>query len=75
MAVGERLLRRGDDVLGRREIRLADAQIDDAAPGLSELLGAREHLEGALRAEPGHPLCELHAALTLDRPSAYHSAP
>jgi hypothetical protein len=57
---GQRLLRRGDDVPGRREIRLADAQIDDAAPLLDELLGAREHLEGALGAEPGHPLCELH---------------
>ena len=67
VAVGERLLRRRDDVLGRREVRLADAEIDDAAARLGQPLRPGEHLEGALGAEAVHPLRKLHGARVLSR--------
>ena len=52
VAVAQRLDRRLDHVVGRLEIRLADAQVDDVAALGLELLGAGQHLEGALGAEP-----------------------
>ena len=52
MAVAQRLDRRLDDMLGRAEIRLADAEIDDIAALGGELGGAREHREGILLADP-----------------------
>ena len=50
--VGQRLAARVDDVGGRLEIRLPDAQIDDAAALGGELIGARQHLEGGFGAHP-----------------------
>ncbi len=48
MAVAERLHRRLDDVLGRAEIRLADAEVDDVATLAGELGGAGQHGKGVL---------------------------
>ncbi len=45
-----------DDVRGRLEVGLTDAEIDDVPPRSRQRLGAREHLEGGLRAELGHTL-------------------
>ena len=63
MAVGQRLLRRGDDVLRRREIRLADAEIDDVATLLGEPVRPRQHFEGTFGAEPVHAFRENHSWL------------
>ena len=52
MAVAERLDRRLDDVVGRAEIGLADAEIDDVAALRLQLGGAGEHGEGVLLADP-----------------------
>ena len=51
MAVAQRLDRRLDDVIGRAEIRLADAEIDDVAALRGERGGARQHGEGVLLAD------------------------
>ena len=51
MPVAQRLHRRLDDMLGRAEVRLADAEIDDVAALRRELIGAREHGEGVLFAD------------------------
>ena len=49
--VAERLHRRLDDVLGRAEIGLADAEIDDVAALRGKRIGAGEHGEGVLFAD------------------------
>ena len=54
MAVSERLATGLDDVLGRREIRLADTEIDDRAALRRERIGASQHLERGLGAEDAH---------------------
>ena len=51
MAVAQRLDRRLDDMGGRAEIRLADAEIDDVAARRREIGGARQHGEGVLLAD------------------------
>ena len=48
MSVGERLATGLDDMLGGREIRLADAEIDDRATLGGERIGAGQHLERGL---------------------------
>ena len=40
-----------DDVLGRAEVRLADAEVDDVAALRGERLRARQHREGVLLAD------------------------
>ena len=51
MAVAQRLDRRLDDEIGRAEIRLADAEIDDVAALRGKRIGARQHGEGVLLAD------------------------
>ena len=51
MAVAQRLDRRLDDVLGRAEVGLADAEIDDVAALRGERIGARQHGEGVFLAD------------------------
>ena len=51
VAVAQRLHRRLDDEIGRAEVGLADAEIDDVAALRDELRGAREHGEGVLLAD------------------------
>src|SRR5207248_11637192 len=58
VAVLHRADRSLDDVVGCREIRFPNFQVHDALAFRLELPGARKHLEGALRPEPRHPLCE-----------------
>ena len=48
--VGQRLAAGVDDVGGRLEVGLPDAQVDDAAALGGELIGARQHLEGGFGA-------------------------
>ena len=50
--VAQRLHRRLDDEFGRAEIRLADAEVDDVAALRGERVGARQHGEGVLLADP-----------------------
>ena len=50
LAVAQRLDRRFDDVRGRFEIRLADAEIDDVAPFALQFGRLREHRESVLLA-------------------------
>ena len=50
VAVAQRLDRGLDDVRRGGEVGLADAEIDDAAAGLGQGRGSRQHLEGALGA-------------------------
>ena len=52
MAVAQRLDRGLDDVVGRAEIRLADAEIDDVAALRGQRVGARQHGEGVFLADP-----------------------
>ena len=52
VAVAQRLHRRLDDVLGRAEIGLADAEVDDVAAGSRQLGGAGENRERVLLADP-----------------------
>ena len=52
VAVAQRLDRGLDDVVGRAEVRLADAEIDDVAALRGELGGARQHREGVFLADP-----------------------
>ena len=63
VAVEERLPGRLDDMVGRREVGLADAEIDDIAALGGERLGAGENLEGALGAEARHVLGQSHGGL------------
>ena len=63
VAVAQRLDRRLDDMLGRPEIGLADAEVDDVLALPLQLGRAGQHLEGRLgaealqvRIEPQHPL-------------------
>ncbi len=51
MAVAQRLDRGLDDEVGRAEIRLADAEIDDVAALRDQRIGARQHGEGILLAD------------------------
>ena len=62
MAVGQRLAPGLDDVLGGREIGLADAEIDDRAALRRQRVGARQHLECGLGAEHRHPAGHLQHA-------------
>ena len=59
MAVAQRLHRRLDDVLGRLEVRLADAEIDDAAAFGLERGGAGEDFERGFCAQAGQVFGEL----------------
>ena len=54
MSVGERLATGLDDMLGGREIRLADAEIDDRATLGGERIGAGQHLERGLGPKNTH---------------------
>ena len=83
MAIGQRLLGGGDDVLGRREVRLADAEVDDVPALKGELVGTGQHLEGTFGAEPVHAFREDHSCLPVRafasflrrvRAHAHHSA-
>ena len=60
MAVAQRLDRGLDDVRRGREVRLADAEIDDRPALLLQARRPRQHLEGALGAEPADRRGELH---------------
>ena len=51
MAVAQRLDRGLDDVIGRAEIGLADAEIDDVAALRGQRIGARQHGEGVFLAD------------------------
>ena len=51
MAVAQRLDRRLDDELGRAEVRLADAEVDDVAALRRQRVGAGQHGEGILLAD------------------------
>ncbi len=51
MAVAQRLHRRLDDMRRRREVGLADAEIDDVAAGADQVRGAGEDGEGVLLAD------------------------
>ncbi len=51
MAVAQRLDRSLDDEIGRAEIRLADAEIDDVAALRGQRIGARQHRKGILLAD------------------------
>ena len=51
VAVAQRLDRGLDDVVGRAEVGLADAEIDDVAALRGERIGARQHREGVLLAD------------------------
>ncbi len=62
MAVGERLAPGLDDVVGGREIGLADPQIDDRAPLRCQRVGPRQNLEGRLGAEHRHAAGHLQHA-------------
>jgi hypothetical protein len=53
MAVAQRLHRRLDDVLGRLEVRLADAEIDDVFAFGRQRRGSGQDLESGLRAQAG----------------------
>ncbi len=53
MAVAQRLHGGLDDVFGRLEVGLPDAEVDDVVALLPELLGAGEHLECGLGPEAG----------------------
>ncbi len=65
MAVGERLAPGLDDVLGGREIRLADAEIDDRAALGGERIGAGQHLERGLGPQDTHASGHLQHHLLL----------
>src|ERR1700741_517763 len=70
MAVGGRFAAGLDDVLRRREIRLADPEIDDRATLCRERVGARQHLECGLGPERAHARGHLqHSTLPDGRPS------
>ena len=51
MTVAQRLDRRFDDEIGRAEIRLSDAEIDDVASLRGKLHGARQNGEGIFLAD------------------------
>ena len=51
MAVAQRLDGGLDDVGRRLEVRLADAEVDDGLALALQRVGARQHLEGGLRAQ------------------------
>src|SRR4051794_39445069 len=53
VAIAQRLDGGFHDVLGRPEIRLADAKVDDVLALALQLGGAREHGEGVLLADAG----------------------
>ena len=53
MAVAQRLAGRFHDMLGRLEVGLADAEIDDVLALGLQGLGAGEHLEGGSRCPGG----------------------
>ena len=63
VAVIQRFLGRLDDVLGRREIGLADAEVDDVPALGLQLLGPGQDLKRALGADPRHALGELQGDL------------
>ena len=70
MAVGQRLAAGLDDVLGGREIGLADAEIDDRAALRGQRVGARQDLESSLGAEDAHAPGHLqHSRFLLTSPS------
>ncbi len=52
MAVAQRLHRGFDDKIGRAEIRLADAEIDDVAARRRKLRRPRQHRECVFLADP-----------------------
>ena len=54
MAVGQCLPARLDDMIGGREIGLADPQIDDRAALRRQRVGSRQYLEGGFGAEHRH---------------------
>src|SRR5271166_1084526 len=54
MAVGQRLAPGFDDMLGSREVGLADSEIDDAAARALQRVGPRQDFKGGLGAEPTH---------------------
>ena len=66
MSVGERLATGLDDMFGRREIGLADAEIDDRAALGRQRIGAGQHLERGLGPEDTHASGHLqhHSLLT-----------
>src|SRR5207253_6179284 len=56
-----------DDLVGRRKVRLADLQVDDALALGLQLACPRQDLERAFRAEARHPLRESHSRAHLIR--------
>ena len=62
LAVGPGLAAGVDDVARRREVGLADLQVDDAAPRRLQRLRASEHLEGGFGAQAVEAVGELHQA-------------
>jgi hypothetical protein len=62
LAVGPGLAPGIDDVARRREVGLADLQVDDPAPGRLEGLRACENLERGFGTQAVEALGELHQA-------------
>ena len=60
----ERLLGGFDDMGRRREIGLADFQVDHAAARGFQRTGADQDVEGRFDADTGHSFCELHSLPT-----------
>src|SRR5882724_11682067 len=63
----ERPLRRLADVGRRVEVRLSDLEVDDLLALPLEGLRARQDLEGRFRAEPRHPIREVHGGADYNR--------
>jgi hypothetical protein len=59
MAVAQRLDARLDDMFGRLEIGLADAEVDDVLALRRQRLRAREHGKGRFGAEPRQAVGEM----------------
>ena len=62
LAVGPGLAAGVDDVARRREVGLADLQVDDPPARRLQRLRAREHLEGGFRTQAVEAVGELHQA-------------
>src|SRR5262249_47748668 len=67
MAVAQRLDRGLDDEVGRAEIGLADAEIDDVTALRGERIGARQHGKGVLLADAIESGNGLQHAITSSR--------
>ena len=67
VAVAQRLDGCLDDVLGRLEVGLADAEVDDGLALALEVAGAGQHLEGGLGAQALQVVHELQHGISPSR--------